>query len=850
MGVSVLDGRAGTGKGMNDSRERLPTGFQGPVRGWRSLVPTANRVLRWPGDAAEWRARGERDPGYDLIEVTALTESLGRPEDALAAFAKALSPNGTLLLDVENAQCSRELRLVLEGRPGSFDAFGSTDDPSVAMLLRRLVAAVAATGLVIEDVLHVPDVAGEFSAQFCAALVAQGLLPFDWVDGNPPGRFWVVAHKQSPLAGSVVVAGGDAAAQARTRDCVARYLPADWEIVVGEGVRESAQWNRGIHRARGELIWLLRGGAEPGHRLFEVASVQAGIGPVAPGQGGERSLPGDVCGTMLARTDLMVAGPIGERVANTNVALEDYCMRMDVRLSQVLVLDEPLAAPPVPVEAPRVLAQEAAALTQRWGRLTDARQSGAGDSAIGQTAGSALPATQAAAPDCPCPWTGRRPRISLCMIAKNEERFLDECLSRVKGAVDEIVLVDTGSTDRTIEIAVQHGAIVLERPWDDDFAAPRTFGLQHATGDWILVLDADEFVQEASVAKLRELCENPRIGGYHLHFVNVYGHGRTAGVMMVRLFRNLPGLEYQNVIHEQVTPSLQRACAERGLAVVSCGVVVDHHGYSDEIMDLRGKNERNERLFKKQLQRHPDDIYSHYKYGDFLRRVPGRGAEARAELDLCLQMLLDAPPSAPRGMPFAGEVAALCALEAARAGAHARARAVLDTALRRFLPTPNLHYLSASLALAEGRANDAIVHYRRCLAYRGQVLVVPIQEGVTSYVSLTGIAQAWLLRGELDRAQRLLEQSIALEPGYEVAHLVLSRLHLQRGDIARALQVMTRYLTAHPDSPGACQQTTLILHRLGRTAEAKRLGQHAVRLLEERALDHEAAAMSELLATL
>jgi len=79
---------------------------------------------------------------------------------------------------------------------------------------------------------------------------------------------------------------------------------------------------------------------------------------------------------------------------------------------------------------------------------------------------------------------------------------------------------------------------------------------------------------------------------------------------------------------------------------------------------------------------------------------------------------------------------------------------------------------------------------------------------------------------------------------------VLSRLHLQRGDIARALQVMTRYLTAHPDSPGACQQTTLILHRLGRTAEAKRLGQHAVRLLEERALDHEAAAMSELLATL
>jgi tetratricopeptide (TPR) repeat protein len=213
-------------------------------------------------------------------------------------------------------------------------------------------------------------------------------------------------------------------------------------------------------------------------------------------------------------------------------------------------------------------------------------------------------------------------------------------------------------------------------------------------------------------------------------------------------------------------------------------------------------------------------------------------------------MILEAPPTAPRGMPFAGEVAALCALEAARMGDHARAREVLDTALRRFLPTPNLHYLSASIALTEGRAADAIAHYRRCLAYRGQVLVVPIQEGITGYVSLTGIAQAWLLRGDYERARRLLEQAIGIEPAYEVAHLVLSRLYLQRGDAQRALQVMSRFLAAHPDSPGACQQTTLILHRIGRTAEAKRLGAHAVRLLEERALDHEAAAMSELLATI
>src|SRR5690606_13325817 len=138
----------------------------------------------------------------------------------------------------------------------------------------------------------------------------------------------------------------------------------------------------------------------------------------------------------------------------------------------------------------------------------------------------------------------------------------------------------------------------------------------------------------------------------------------------------------------------------------------------------------------------------------------------------------------------------------------------------------------------------------RCLGYRGQVLVVPVQEGITSYVSLAGIAQAWLLRGEDERARRLLEQAISLEPSYEVAQLALSRLWLQRGDIQRALQVMTSFLAAHPDSPGACQQTTLILQRLGHKAEARRMGQHAVRLLEARALDHEAAAMNEVLAAI
>ncbi|MCK5942144.1 MAG: tetratricopeptide repeat protein, partial [Planctomycetes bacterium] len=161
-----------------------------------------------------------------------------------------------------------------------------------------------------------------------------------------------------------------------------------------------------------------------------------------------------------------------------------------------------------------------------------------------------------------------------------------------------------------------------------------------------------------------------------------------------------------------------------------------------------------------------------------------------------------------------------------------------------------LHYLAASLAIADRDSETAIHHYRRCLAYRDKVLVVPIQEGITSYVSLAGIAQAWLLRGDRERAQRLLEQAIAIEPSYEVAHLVLSRLRLEGGDVQQALQVLTNFLATHPDSPGACQQTMLLLHQLGRADAAREMGRHTVRLLEARCLEREAAAVNELLARL
>ena len=521
-------------------------------------------------------------------------------------------------------------------------------------------------------------------------------------------------------------------------------------------------------------------------------------------------------------------------------------MQLDACLPQTQLVDGAFASPLPPIESPATFAQETAALLQRWSPM--AQHQGA---EAANTPNAAPPAaTTTAATSAPLPWAGREPRITLCMIARDEERFLPECLRRARPAVDEIVLVDTGSSDRTVAIAESFGARVLHQPWADDFSAPRNAALLAATGDWILVLDADEFLVDGAAAAIRELVRAADVAGWHLHFTNVYTGGKTVGVMMVRLFRNLPGLAWQNVIHEQVTPSLLRVGRELGLRLGSCDVEVEHHGYSDEVMQSRGKNERNERLFSKQLAQAPDDVYCLYKYGDFLRRVPGRGDDAHRLLLRCLEVIRSGPPSLPRELPYAGEVAALCALELARRGDTAAAVAVVDEALRRFIATPNLHYIAASLMLTQARPDAAIAHFRRCLSYRGQVLVVPIQDGITAHVSLLGIAQALALKGELRRGRRLAERAVAMAPDYEVGHLVLSKLQLQLGDAGKALRTLTAYLAERPDSPGVCQQATLILQRIGQKDQARRMGDHALALLRRNGAASEAAHMQEILAAM
>jgi tetratricopeptide (TPR) repeat protein len=203
----------------------------------------------------------------------------------------------------------------------------------------------------------------------------------------------------------------------------------------------------------------------------------------------------------------------------------------------------------------------------------------------------------------PAPTSAARPLLSLCMIVKNEHETLARCLASVKGVADEIIVVDTGSTDGTQAIAREHGAQLIQSSWENDFSRARNQSLAAATGAWILVLDADEYLLTEDGAALRELLvrhtsEDGRATvAFQLVLQNLSADGRPGMLAHItRVFPNRPDVRYEWPIHEQVMTSLGRA----GVPVQTATVKFLHTGYANRERN-RAKQLRNREIFQTQI---------------------------------------------------------------------------------------------------------------------------------------------------------------------------------------------------------------------------------------------------------
>lgn len=194
-------------------------------------------------------------------------------------------------------------------------------------------------------------------------------------------------------------------------------------------------------------------------------------------------------------------------------------------------------------------------------------------------------------------------KTALVIIARDEERSIARCIGSARNFVDEVLVLDTGSRDRTREIASDHGARVHHFDWQDDFSAARNRALDLADADWNLVLDADEWLVSGGEWLARLPGMDPLLGVADIH--SMYERDAASSVSQSRITRLLPrGVRYQGVVHEQPVSDLQR---------VPVPLVIRHDGYLPAQM-LR-KQGRNQRLLLQEWSRNPRDAYVNYQLG-------------------------------------------------------------------------------------------------------------------------------------------------------------------------------------------------------------------------------------------
>ena len=235
-----------------------------------------------------------------------------------------------------------------------------------------------------------------------------------------------------------------------------------------------------------------------------------------------------------------------------------------------------------------------------------------------------------------------RPLLSVSMIVRNEEKYLRGCLESLRGLADEIVVVDTGSTDSTVAIAREHGAHIHTFEWISDFSAARNESLRHCTGEWVLYIDADERIAQQSRDELLRIVKNSEAFAYDclLRGEEWLPKGLVHNITPYpRLFRRLPFFRFEGKVHEQIVYSIQR----NGYKVLASNVIIDHLGYAQPRDIVVGKCERNVDLLRKQLLEHPDDPYARFELGNTLGML-SRHEEALAEL----QIALSSPGLPPR----------------------------------------------------------------------------------------------------------------------------------------------------------------------------------------------------------
>ena len=295
--------------------------------------------------------------------------------------------------------------------------------------------------------------------------------------------------------------------------------------------------------------------------------------------------------------------------------------------------------------------------------------------------------------------------LSAAIIVRDEAAFLDGCLASLDGLVDEIVVVDTGSVDDTVEVARRHGAVIGHEPWQEDFATPRNRSLDLASGRWILYIDADERVRPGDHAAVRAQLE---ADDEHVSLrVRFVPRVNWTPYREFRLWRHRPDIRFVGAMHETMLGAIERVAANEGLKIadvddlVPGGLTIEHFGYEG---DQSHKHARNEPMLRAALEHSPDRPFL---YDHLARTYEDLGDDERARntwragLDVARRRAKDHPDDKLLWLN-------LLVHAIAREDPDGDVAIVLPEAQARFSENPVVQFAAASHEFVHGEPEQAI----------------------------------------------------------------------------------------------------------------------------------------------
>ena len=395
--------------------------------------------------------------------------------------------------------------------------------------------------------------------------------------------------------------------------------------------------------------------------------------------------------------------------------------------------------------------------------------------------------------------------ISLCMIVRNEERFLGDALTSVQGVVDEICIVDTGSTDGTVAIAESLGARITFISWRDDFALARNAALDMATGAWIFVLDADERLAPESQAALRALREIPPDGrGRWIRCRNLADSARetlASTNALVRIFPNDPAIRYRGTLHEFVA----RAGEPAALPADVTPIEIVHHGYTHEVMTARNKAERNLRYSRAALEAAPNDPAMVYNYA-MSALLAGENATAREQLERVEELT----KNTPRGFrPQALAKLAGLYIDEQR---FADALRLADDCLAAVPTYPDGHFARGRALAGLGRHQDARTALGEVIKFgtAGTFEHFVVDDELPIWRAHNEIAGTLVSEQRFGEAQQWLELALKARPAERTLILNRARCREAQGDLADALASFRAVFDGFRDEPAAIEYVNFV----------------------------------------